>query len=211
MNIGKLKVAEQQFYKKYPGGFEHPYMLEIEKRHKMDKMIAKAQDIFERKNFDVPSLVLEPMVKLVNASSMVSMFEKPKFKEMAKGLSGKETNALIGGLEQWLYGNKQKGFEMMLRVLNKWKVAKWPLLTICPNYFHPDFDVFIKPTTAKSVIQFFELDGLEYKPAPSWDFYQRYCDEIHEMKSHVDYRLYPNNAAFCGFLMMSMDSSKAGI
>lgn len=65
-------------------------------------------------------------------------------------------------------------------------------------------EVFIKPTTAKGVIAHFELEGLDYKPTPSWDFYQRYRDARLEMKQYVDPSLSPNNPAFSGFLMMTM-------
>ena len=59
-----------------------------------------------------------------------------------------------------------------------------------------------KPTTTKNVIRQFELEGLEYRPRPSWAFYERYRAVIDDMKAHVDPSLWPNNAAFTGFLMM---------
>jgi len=60
------------------------------------------------------------------------------------------------------------------------------------------------PTTAKGVIKYFELEGVIYKQQPSWDFYQKYKDLILQMKQHVDPTLVSSNAAFSGFLMMSM-------
>jgi hypothetical protein len=47
------------------------------------------------------------------------------------------------------------------------------------------------------------LADLEYRPRPSWSFYERYRSAISDMKAHVDPSLSPNNAAFTGFLMMS--------
>ena len=71
---------------------------------------------------------------------------------------------------------------MMLEVLKIGKLAKWFLITICPTYFRPQFDVYVKPTTAKGVIEFFELESLQYKPTPTWAFYEEYRAIINDRK-----------------------------
>lgn len=43
MNLEKLKEAESAFLHKYPGGFEHPDMLAMGKKHGMNKRITQAQ------------------------------------------------------------------------------------------------------------------------------------------------------------------------
>jgi hypothetical protein len=136
---------------------------------------------------------------------MVSVFEKPKFRDYALALSSVQKRQLSDGLFAVFYGNEQQGFGVMVNVLSEGKLAKWTLMTVCQAYFRPDFEVFIKPTTAKGVIQTFELEGLQYKPRPSWAFYNQYRQVINEMKSQVDPALSPSNAAFSGFLMMSME------
>ena len=78
------------------------------------------------------------------------------------------------------------------------------MLTVFGAYFAPDVEVFVKPTTTKSVIAYFEIDDLVYKPGPTYSFYKRYRDYINSMKSEVDGSLSPSNAAFTGFLMMSV-------
>ncbi len=95
-------------------------------------------------------------------------------------------------------------FESMLALLQSRKLAKWSLMTILTNYFRPQDDVFVKPTTAKGVIATLELENLIYKPAPSWEFYQEYRTQINYMKTLVDSSLSGSNAAFSGFLMMTM-------
>ena len=75
---------------------------------------------------------------------------------------------------------------------------------IITNYVHPDAEVFVKPPTAKGVIEHFKLQGLQYKPRPSWEFYEEYRQKILAMRARVDDFIAPNNAAFCGFLMMSL-------
>lgn len=108
-------------------------------------------------------------------------------------------------MEEILHGKEQRGFETMLEVLKSGKLAKWSLMTICQTYFRPEFDVFIKPTTAKDVIEYFELKSLQYKQTPTWSSYDEYRSVINEMKSKVDSRLSASNAAFSGFLMISME------
>ena len=80
-------------------------------------------------------------------------------------------------------------------------------MTIVPVYWAPDEEVFVKPTTAKGVIEHFELEGLEYKPAPSWEFYETFRASILDMKSKVNTNLAPSNAAFTGFLMMCIQET----
>lgn len=209
MNIAKLKHAEHLFLTRYPGGFSHPEMAAIGKKHKMDKMIDLSHGLFAKKNFRDPPEIIEGMIKLVSRSSMVSVFEKPKFRDFARDLQPKEKNALAGGLKAQLHGDSQKGFEKVLNIMLGGKMAKWSLISICPVYFRPQEEVFVKPTTAKRAIAHFELQNLHYKPQPSWAFYEEFRSVINSMKEKVDPSLSPNSAAFTGFLMMSMAAAEA--
>ena len=204
MNTDKLKEAEARFLERYPGGLQHPDMLKIGKKHKMERMISLAQEQFSQDRFAYPGEILEQMVKAVSRSSMVSMFEKPRFRDFVAEITGPERRQLSDALSAQLYGKKEVGFQTLVSLLQTGKLAKWSLITIIPNYVFPDTEVFVKPTTAKGVIRHFELGNLEYKPLPTWDFYHRYQDQILQMKAQVDPALAPNNAAFCGFLMMTM-------
>ena len=206
MNLAKLKQAETQFLDRYPQGFMHPDMQAIGKKHKMEQMINLAQENFSKSNFKDAAAITDSMTKIIGRSSMISMFEKPKFSDAVKTLNEKETKLLSNGLKNFLHGNQQKGFESMIEVLGPVKLAKWSLVTILPNYYFPDKEVFVKPTTAKGVIEYFELENLTYKPAPTWEFYKKYREVILEMKTIVDSSISPNNAAFGGFLMMSMNA-----
>ncbi len=206
MNLSKLKQAEHRFLQRYPLGFRDPGMVAVTKKHKMDALIAFAQQEFAKPRFMDSQAVVEAMGKLVSRSSMVSMFEKPKFRDYLVSLTDNDRERLVEGLKHILHGNQQKGFELMLATLASASLAKWSLLTILPNYYAPDDEVFVKPTTAKGVIDYFELDNLHYSAKPSWEFYQHYRACILAMRKQVDQSLAPNNAAFCGFLMNSLDS-----
>ena len=105
-----------------------------------------------------------------------------------------------------LHGDEQDGFERVLDVLKQGKLANWSLMTICQTYYRPDVEVFVKPTTTKWAIEYLDLAPLRYHPTPTWAFYSAYRTMINEMKTLVDASLSPANAAFTGFLMMSMDA-----
>lgn len=206
MNLEKLKQAEFWFLNRYPGGFLDPEMAAIGKKHKMEKMIALTQESFAKKNFRDTSDIIDNMIKIISRSSMVSVFEKPKFRDFANGLEPKQRNALVAGLKEQLHGDEQKGFEKILDILKIGKMAKWTLISICPVYFRPQNEVFVKPTTAKGIIAQFELESLLYRPQPYWEFYKEFRSVINDMKTRVDPSLSVNSAAFTGFLMMSLGS-----
>jgi len=205
MNLTRLKHAESTFLHRYPGGFDNPEMKALRnKKHMPDQMIALAQKSFSREKFDHPRLIVHNMERVISRSSVISMFEKPRIRDFVDGLSHDEKAFLSHGLEQVLHGNEQTGFEMMLDLYKREKLAKWSLTTVCQAYFHPQRDVFIKPTTIKGVIQYFELENLHYQPTPAWAFYDAYRLAFLEMKSKVHPTLSPTNPAFSGFLWMTV-------
>jgi hypothetical protein len=204
MNLEKLKRAEGAFFERYPGGFSNPEMIALRKHHRLDQMVELAQESFQERNFNHPDLIVENAVRLVTRSSLISRFEKPAFREFARSLSPMERQDLVQGLNELLHVNEQTGFEILLAILRTWKLAKWPLMTICQAYYRPEVEVFIKPTTTKGIIATFELKNLQYSPTPSWHFYERYRAAINEMKTRVDPSLSPYNIAFTGFMMRSI-------
>lgn len=206
MDIDKLKFAEARFLTHFPGGFQNPEMLAIGKKHKMDKMLEFASQSFSASALENIEQAASDMVKAVSRSSMVSMFEKPKFRDFVKHLNSDEREFLVLSLKEFLHGDQQAGFERLVDLLRTGKLAKWSLVTIIPAYYAPTEEVFVKPTTAKGVIEHFGVTGLVYKPAPTWDFYRAYRQLINTSKQQVAAELSPSNAAFTGFLMMAMKS-----
>ncbi|MDC0939717.1 hypothetical protein OAR95_04190 [Pseudomonadales bacterium] len=204
MNLKRLKQAEAEFLARYPGGFNHPDMITIGKKHNVGKMTEQAKELLSKKSFQKTGPVLDSLIKIVSRSSMVSMFEKPKFRDYVNGLDRDEREALAMGFQLLLHGKQQRGFEIVIDILARGKLAKWSLITICPNSMKPLDEVFVKPTTAKNVIKYLELENLDYKPRPSWAFYEEFRRQILAMKEKVDPSISPSNAAFTGFLMMSL-------
>lgn len=205
MNQAKLKEAERRFFERYPDGFSSPEMLAIVKKHKVEKMKNMAQDCFALGQFECAATIADSMIKVVSQSSLVSIFEKPKFKDAVKSMSIGEKEHLAHGLKEFLHGDQEAGFGLMTGLLQEYKIAKWPLLTVYPIYYRPNLEVFIKPTTAKGIIEFFELSGLKYNARPTFEFYQAYREQITLMKQEVNESLRVDNAAFCGFLMMAIE------
>ncbi|MEN6326923.1 MAG: hypothetical protein ABFD18_12045 [Syntrophomonas sp.] len=204
MDRVKLKEAEEVFLMRYPGGFSNPSMLEIAKKHKVDTLNRLAQDSFAKKQFKEPLKIVDAMGKIISQSSLISVFEKPKFRDLIKGLNSDEKERLAHGLKEFLHGDQEFGFHMMNTLLGEYKLAKWTYLTLIPNYYRPDIEVYIKPNTVKGVIAYFGLEGVKYSPKPTFGFYKAYREQIKQMKQEVSAVMQVNNAAFCGFLMMSM-------
>lgn len=204
MNYTKLKQAEEAFLDRYPGGFDNMEIQAIrKKKHNVDKMIAFAQESFAKRNFKLPDLIIENVIKTIGRSSVISVFEKAKFRDFANLLLPQDRLFLSNGFKELLHGSEQSGFEAILDLLRSHKLGKWSLMTICQTYFHPQKDVLVKPTTVKNIIRYFELDHLQYKPTPTWQFYDSYRATIHEMKSKVNPSLSPTNAGFSWFLLLS--------
>lgn len=206
LDKNRLKELEAQFLADHPGGFQDPKLVEIGKKHRMDKMVAMTQECFSKPNCLNVRATAENMVKVVSRSSMVSMFEKPKFRDFVRRLNEKDRIFLVDALIEILHGSQRTGFESMVDLLKTEKLAKWSLITIIPAYYRPNKEVFVKPTTAKDIIRYFELTDLQYHPTPTWEFYRRYRKLINDSKKLVDKNLSPSNAAFSGFLMMGVKS-----
>ncbi len=207
MNIQKLKDAEARFLGMYPQGFETPELAAMVKKHHVDKLTVFAREVFSPDMLDDTREAAGNMVKLVTRSSLVSVFEKPKFRDAVNIMSADEREALVLFLKQLLHGDQRVGFDGLARLLAVYRIDKWPVITAFRCYYHPDTDLALKPTTVKNVIAFFELDGLRYLVHPNYEFYDLYRAAINEMRAAVSPLCGPTGAHFSGFLMMAMEGS----
>ena len=205
MNYQKLKEAEAGFLQRYPDGFSDPAMATIKKKHNIEKLSDFARENLSRAKFNRPEHIAETLVKIVSRSSMVSMFEKPKFRDFVKALNSQEKQALADAVEKRLYGRQnQRGFEELLGMLAHHKIAKWSVISVVPFYFAPAKEAFVKPTTAKGILAYLEIEDLVYKPTPSWAFYQGYLKLLKDIERQVAPSLSTNYAALTGFMMVSI-------
>ena len=208
MNHEKFREAEANFLQLYPRGFADPAMQALRKKHNVGKLVEFAQDNLSKANCNRPQFIAETLLKIVSRSSMVSRFEKPPFRDFLNALPSPEKQALAYAVEQRLFGRKQKGFEEMLAMLAQHKIAKWAVISAVPFYFSPRREVFVKPTTAKGILAFLEVEDLHYQATPSWAFYKGYQRLLAEVKKQVSPSLSPSNAALSGFLMMSLHADR---
>lgn len=208
MNLEKLKIIEEDFFEIYPKGFKDEALVKIVKRHNVEKLTLFAQEAFVKEKFSYPSQIVDDIVKLVSQSSMISLFEKPKFRDAMKSMSSERKELLVIGLEQMLHGSYKNGFNIVLDILIEEKLAKWSLISVIPYYYAPKKHFFIKPTTTKNILAYFEVEDLVYKPRPSYAFYRDYTKVLRAFKKVVSNKLTDNNAKFTGFLMMGVDAMK---
>jgi hypothetical protein len=205
MNLKKLKQAEAEFLARYPEGFADPAMAPIMKKHNVGNLTEFAQANLTRTHFNSPTQIADTLVRIVSRSSMVSMFEKPKFRDFVRSLNSHEKEHLAFAFEKRLYGRaKRAGFEETLGMLSPHKIARWSIISVVPFYFAPKKEAFVKPTTAKGIIAYLEVDTMQYKPTPSWEFYRAYVKLLNQVKKEVHPSLSPNYAALSGFLMTAL-------
>jgi hypothetical protein len=205
LNLKRLKQAEAEFLARYPKGFADPGLAPIVKKHNIDRLSEFARANLTRSHFNRPEHIVDTIEKIITRSSMVSMFEKPKFRNFLRTLNGHEREHLAFAFEKRLHGRaRQAGFEEMVGMLVPHKLAKWSLVSAVPFYFAPKKEAFVKPTTAKNIISFLEVDGLHYKPRPSWEFYLGYRKLLDQVKQEVNPSLTTNYAALSGFLMTTL-------
>lgn len=206
MNLHKLKEAEAYFFELYPEGFEDVALFPIIKRHNTAKIGEQVREMFAKEHFTQPDLICENFTKIVSKSTLISLFEKPKVRDMVKSMRMERRDMLSIGLYELLYGDPKEGFETLVEVLSFYSLAKWSIVTLIPYYFYRDKEFFIKPMTTKNIIAFFEIEGLVYKPRPSYAFYVAYKKVLESMRAEVSKKISPNdNAGFTGFLMIAME------
>lgn len=205
MNVQKLRQAEASFLARFPQGFEDPGLERIRRSHNVERLAEFARSSLSEATLSQPHKVTDALLKIVSRSSMVSRFEKPPFREFIEALDSKGKRRLTDAFHKRLFGRRRRdGFEEIVDLLVPYKLARWSIVSAVPFYFAPSKEAFVKPTTAKRVIAFLEVDGLDYHARPDWSFYDGYRKLILDIKKHVDSSLTSNNAAITGFLMSSM-------
>lgn len=205
MNLEKLKDLESEFLERYPKGFEDAHFFPTMKKFKPEKLEEFAKEVLKKENFSNPNLVVDGFFKTIQKSVMVSLFDKLKLKDAITSLNSYEKDMLSIEIYELLYGDKKEGFEGLVEFLAQYNLAKWTLISIIPYSINRQTEYFIKPTTTKNIIKYFELKDLIYKPKPSFMFYENYTKVLDEMKSNIDDSLTFDNAAFTGFLKIGIE------
>ena len=205
MNLEKLKDLESEFLYRYPKGFKDEHFFPTMKKFKPEKLEEFAKEALKKENFTNPSLVVDGFFKIIQKSVMVSLFDKLKLKDALATLNTYEKDMLSIEIYELLYGNKKEGFEGLVEFLAQYNLAKWTLVSIVAYSINRQKEYFIKPTTTKNIIKYFELKDLVYKPKPSFEFYDNYTKVLDEMKTKLDRTLTFDNAAYTGFFKIAIE------
>ncbi len=203
MNREVLLAAEKSFLASYPAGFDNPDLVAYGKKFKMAQHEAFARERFAKGCFEDPDQILADFAGLVSRSALVSVFEKPKFKQATAGLKGRLAEPWADAVYDLLHAKQKAGFEALVQLLAEHRLAKWTLVSLLPAYYRPQRELFVKPSTAKLIVRQLELP-LTYHSKPTWDFYRDLRKAIHAMREVTDSSLAPSNAAYCGFLMIAL-------
>lgn len=118
-------------------------------------------------------------------------------------MSSEQKDIMCIAFYELLFGDKKEGFESLVEVLSYYKLTNWSLVTLIPYYYYRESEFFIKPSTTKNILKYFEINHLVYKPRPSYEFYKAYTKLLQLLKkiSKLDI---DDNAVFTGFFMLSL-------
>ncbi|MEZ5450914.1 MAG: hypothetical protein R3E89_18760 [Thiolinea sp.] len=141
MQLEKVFELQALFLERYPQGFNDPDISKIAKKHNVPKCTELAQTAFAPGQFSLSGPVLDSMIQLVAKSSMVSLFEKPRFRDDVRAMLPDEQLALVHALQELLHGRQEQGFERMVEQLAPLKLAKWSLLSLFPFYYQEKYTV----------------------------------------------------------------------
>ena len=205
MNLKKLKIVEEEFLTLYPMGFEDATFFPTMKRFNPLKLEEFTRENLKKENFSNPNLIVQSFFHVIQKSPLVSLFDKLKFRDMLANLNSYEKDMLSIEIYELLHGNQENGFDGLVEFLGNFKLAKWTIVSSLLYYNSRNEEYFIKPTTTKNILKYFEIKDLVYKPTPSFEFYSSYRKVLDEMKKNVDKSLSFDNAAFTGFLRIAME------
>lgn len=205
MNLEKLKDLESEFLHRYPTGFEDESFFPQIKKFNPEKLEVFAKEALKKENFSNPNLLIEGFFKTIQKSVMVSLFDKLKLKDAIASLNSYEKDMLSIEIYELLYGNKKEGFQGLVEFLAEYNLAKWTIISVTPYCINRQSEYFVKPTTTKIIIKYFELKDCIYKPKPSFEFYQNYTKALNEMKVNLHKSLTYDNVAFTSFLKIAIE------
>lgn len=164
-----------------------------------------AQEVLCEDALDRELEAMDNITKLISKSSLVSVFEKVKFRNLIQESDDLFKRDIVGAIRVMLHENEETGFTQLVNLLAPYQLAKWPIITVLLTYYRPKQDVFVKPTTVKQIIQVMELEDIHYTSKVNYDFYRTYRSALLDMMQHVNPELSISNGHFSGFLMMTME------
>lgn len=207
MYKAKIGYLEHTFLSRFPNGFYNEEIKKSSKKHNIGKHVDYIHNVCSKENLRLGLSVYNDVIKVVLRSSMVSVFEKMRFRDLMREFDDMEKRLFLESVYQLLHGDEEEGFNDMVNLLLPFKLAKWPIITVWRAYYNIHEDVFVKPTTVKKILKYLEVDDFQYKPKVTYEFYKKYRVFLNSLKQYVEHpSLIISNPAFSGFFMISIES-----
>lgn len=208
MNLEKLKDCEERFFEYYKDGFEDEKLAKTVKLFNTIKFQTLAKNSFALENFSNFEYISQSFFEILLKSPLISFYERDLIKDALKNFTNYEKDMLSIYLKDLLYEdleeNIKDSFDELVELIASKNLAKWHILTLIPYYFAPDKNYFLKPSTTRNIVKYFELENIKYKPRPSFEFYKDYTKNLQKMKNIVNPILRDDNGRFTGFLRLAM-------
>jgi hypothetical protein len=177
----KVVAIETIFQMSYPDRFDNPEWQKSTKKYDMNKISTIINTDFSKENL---KLAIEEerfdetasyFLKILKRSPMINVFEKVA---MDNFLNTADTRKdFVIALNNYLHNFNAKSFEAMVSLLESRKLepnsnaAKWPIMTFMKAYQFPEKFYVVKPTTAKKMANFFQIE-INYTPRPTYKTYK---------------------------------------
>lgn len=208
MNLEKLKDCEERFFEYYKDGFEDEKLAKTVKLFNTIKFQTLVKNSFALENFSNIEYISQSFFEILLKSPLISFYERDLIKNALKNFTNYEKDMLSIYLKDLLYEDLEESikdsFDELVELLASKNLAKWHILTLIPYYFAPNKNYFLKPSTTRNIVKYFELENIKYKPRPSFEFYKDYTKNLQKMKNIVNPILRDDNGRFTGFLRLAM-------
>ncbi len=172
--------CRRKFLGFYPGGFQDPDYLELERSYKesahqaFDAVLGRRdfRRLIEAERF---TEIAGHAVRIESRTNLLFSFEKMALRDAVRTPAGAETFAL--GLDRLLHGRGtlERRFESWIDAVGRLpriqtRVLTWPVLTVFPFLAQPDVHIFLKPLTTRKAATAYGYDFV-YTSKPAWPTY----------------------------------------
>jgi hypothetical protein len=190
---GSYEDIDNLFISLFPLGLQDKKWLDLGKRHQnaylrlvdLFKQELSKQNIEDHLEKGDYKYIAEQATKVIQKSTMVSLFEKIAFRNFIEQTSIHRDFA--DSLYALLYNDYKKNFAQFVGVLGSLKdyknanAAKWTVVSAFLCHSNPYEHVFIKPTTVKNIALFLGID-ISYNSSPNIETYEKVRNMILDYK-----------------------------
>ena len=178
------------FRSEFSGGFhgdvydEHERAYKV-KTHELAREVLASEALQALLEKEDHAEVCRRALKVLNASNLVSPFEKMALKD---GLAGEAAERrFAAGLQELLYGDRalQPRFEAFASLLQDLDAGKWTLLTYYLYIVPPERYMFVKPTVLQHAADLCRFE-IQYRPEPNWLTYRRILDFSEYLREQIE-------------------------